>query len=316
MNISIRPWDPGEQEPHHVDNHYERWPFPDCHIAGREGMLLLKHLREWLTQSSGHRLRFIDVGCGTGHGTMAIARHFPEVEFLGVDVSTRSLATASEVAATDGLSNVVFSRLDVTKDAVSSLGTFDVVMCTGVLHHIAEESAAFATLLRLLAHDGYLVLWLYGQYGRLRHTLNQAFLQTLSGQAAPDDKFRVAREFIEQLGHRTALDSGFYTPEGSGVEGLRWLTEHDQWLADQMIPPYEHAYTMTEILTLFDSHEVTMHRWLGVPTDLRQHTSSELLLNRFAALSERQQLIAIDYLIKPEYYFVVGRCTALNRRNR
>ena len=88
---------------------------------------------------------------------------------------------------------------------------------------------------------------------------------------------------------------------------MKWLREHKQWLADQMIPPYEKGYTLTEILNLFKHNNILFEHWLGVPTQLNHYTSSLLLLSQFENLSDDDKLITIDYLIKPEYYFVIGR---------
>jgi hypothetical protein len=158
----------------------------------------------------------------------------------------------------------------------------------------------------LVKRGGHLVVWLYGRFGRARHLLNQQFVATLASDD-PDERLDVARAFLEELGPRFAVDSGFYTPRGSREEGIEWLLEQPQWLADQMVPALEYSLNLPEILDLFSHHSLEFVKWLGVPTDLAHYTTSSVLIDRFRDLSARDRLRAIDCLIKPSYYFVAGR---------
>jgi hypothetical protein len=64
---------------------------------------------------------------------------------------------------------------------------------------------------------------------------------------------------------------------------------------------------MADILELFEAGGLHFSKWLGVPVNLKYYTSSALLLKRFEDLSPRERLLAIDCLIKPENYFVMGK---------
>lgn len=290
-----------------VRSHYEKWPFPDAFFVSREGLILLKYLKEVLKQEFEKPLKVIDVGCGTGQSTIAIASHFPNVRFVGLELSATSILKAQANAKETSLENITFIRGDILDRDSLPTGTFDLVISTGVLHHIENADEAFSNLLSLLKQDGPIILWLYGRYGRMRHSLNQAFVQTLGKDESLDKREQIAAEFIDQLGRQFAKDSGFYTPYGSGVEGLNWLVKNRHWLADQMIPPYEYCYTMEEILSLFRTHGISLGKWLGMPIDLGSYTSSAILIDQFEKLSFEERLIAIDYLAKPEYYFVSGK---------
>ena len=129
----------------------------------------------------------------------------------------------------------------------------------------------------------------------------------LLGKAGGAEALSVARAFLADMGQRFAIDSGFYTPFGSGDEGVEWLLDQPQWLADQMIPAHEQAFTMRQILALFDEHSLRFTKWLGMPVELDRFTARTELLERFAALPPRERLVALDLLIKPAYYFVAAR---------
>lgn len=289
-----------------MGKHYERWPFPGTEFLSRESLLLLKYLGQWLGEEYPAPGRVIDVGCGTGHATLALARRFPQVPFLGIDISRNSLSIAKSLSRKLRLRNVRFARVDLEK-GLASLGKFRVVISTGVLHHLENLQGSFRQVARLVADKGYLVLWLYGRHGRARHQLNQQFLKVLTKGETERRIFLAARAFLEHLGTDFVLESGFYTPQGCGQDGLTWLLRHPQWLADQMMPALEKNVAMSDILDLFRKNRLCLTKWFGVSLDLKSYTSSPLLLRLFQKLSVEEKLTAIDYLIKPEYYFVAGQ---------
>jgi len=292
-----------------VQQQYDAFPFPGRDYMSKEGLQLLHCLQEWLQSESPHGEsaipRVIDVGCGTGDLLISLARHFPEIEFLGIDRSQRSLVQGRDRASAQHASNVAFKKTDISED-LSHLGTFRVVISTGVLHHVPDMASAIRNVSALLEPHGHLLVWLYGRYGRFYHRLNQEFLRMLCHSAPLHEQKKVARAFIQHLGKPFAIQTGFHTPHGSGTKGLEWLLENPVWLVDQMVPGYESNVTIADILDLLEQNDLTLSHWLGMPTDLQAYTSSRLLLNRFRRLSRREQTIALDCLTKPPYYFIAA----------
>ena len=291
-----------------VAGHYDRWPFPGVEHTSREGLVLLRRLMRWLVPRPRHpRPRVIDIGCGTGHVTVALARRLPGVAFLGVDVSVAALEQARAHAEAVGFTEVRFEQADVAVP-LQRLGRFDVVLALGVLHHVRDLRAAFAHVASCVAEGGHLVLWMYGRYGRAAHMLNQRFLELLAApEEGGEDRETLARAFLEGMGDRYAVGSGFYTPQGTGAEGVQWLIDHPAWLADQMFPAYERPVVLEEILALFEAHALTFDHWFGVPEDAAHWTTDTLLQGRLAALPRRTRLLALECLLRPAYYFVSGR---------
>lgn len=298
-----------KKKKHTVKDHFEQWPFPGTDFFSREGLLLLRYMEKWLQgESSAQSETFsvIDVGCGTGQTTMALAKNFPGVSFLGIDISEKSIEKAIRQADRTELTNIAFKRRDLKED-LSDLGRFNIVLSLGVLHHIADFEGILHNVVRVVKTQGYLIVWLYGYYGRFRHNVNQEFLKLLTKDMDKVESLAVAKTFLEDLGLSFAAGSGFYTPKGSGKEGLAWMLAHLQWLADQMIPAYERSVKLSDILRSFKAQGLEFWKWVGVPHHLESYTSSEVLLACFERLSPHEQLMAIDALIKPEYYFVVGK---------
>ena len=55
----------------------------------------------------------LELGCGKGEYTVALARLFPEVNFIGVDIKGARLWSGATEALRDGLTNVAFLRTNI-----------------------------------------------------------------------------------------------------------------------------------------------------------------------------------------------------------
>jgi ubiquinone/menaquinone biosynthesis C-methylase UbiE len=96
--------------------------------------------------------RLLDLGCGTGRLTRAIAQRVGEV--TAVDFSSEMLRVARERSAAYG--NMVFVEADLLNLPVS-LGQFDCVISVNLLHHLPVEQAAQA-MKAVVAPGGLLIV--------------------------------------------------------------------------------------------------------------------------------------------------------------
>lgn len=55
----------------------------------------------------------IEIGCGRGEYTIGLARHYPNLNFIGIDRKGDRIAQGSLVALEAGLTNVAFLRTDI-----------------------------------------------------------------------------------------------------------------------------------------------------------------------------------------------------------
>src|SRR5581483_6062732 len=86
----------------------------------------------------------------------------PEDEVIAFDLSEASLAHERFLQERHGLDNLKLFKGDLL-DSGSMGQTFDVIICTGVLHHMADPGAGLSALKSVLAPDGVMVLMVYGQ---------------------------------------------------------------------------------------------------------------------------------------------------------
>lgn len=96
--------------------------------------------------------RILIAGCGTGYEAIDIARCEPQAQVMAVDLSRASLAYGRRMADELGVGNIAFIQGDIL-DLRGVEAGFDLVTCTGVLHHMADTARGLAAL-RAVARPG------------------------------------------------------------------------------------------------------------------------------------------------------------------
>lgn len=99
---------------------------------------------------SGRRKRVVDLGCGPGNSTQALAERYPEADIAGLDTSPDMLA-----AARARLPKVTFIQGDLQdwRD-----GPADLIMANAVLHWVPDHVAVMTRLTRQLGPLGCLAV--------------------------------------------------------------------------------------------------------------------------------------------------------------
>jgi SAM-dependent methyltransferase len=118
----------------------------------------LSGLTAWVCELAGDRPggQVIDLGCGTGSGTFALARAFEEAEVIALDASADLLGRLTATASDLGLAGRVHARLaDLNGDWPGlDAGSVDVAWASMSLHHLANPDAALARVLAVLRPGG------------------------------------------------------------------------------------------------------------------------------------------------------------------
>ncbi|TQC45376.1 methyltransferase domain-containing protein [Rhodococcus sp. WS4] len=119
----------------------------------------LEPLTEWAGQHSRETpRRIVDVGSGTGVGTLTLARRFPAAEVIAIDRSEFMLERLGTAAREQGLADrlsVVHADLDVAWPAV---GAADVVWAASSLHEVADPDRVLRDMYAALNPAGVLVV--------------------------------------------------------------------------------------------------------------------------------------------------------------
>ncbi|MGW0902020.1 class I SAM-dependent methyltransferase [Streptomyces sp. NPDC002853] len=108
----------------------------------------------------GQRLRVLDVGMGQGTQALRLARAGHKVTGIEQDAAMVAAARAALAAEPEGIQGRVrIVEGDGRETGVHFLpGSFDVVLCHGVLMYVEEPDALLAGLARMLAPGGLLSL--------------------------------------------------------------------------------------------------------------------------------------------------------------
>lgn len=107
---------------------------------------------------TGHDV--LELGCGNGSLLVHVAACGPR-RLVGVDLG------ASVQAAQQNLDATGFERGEIVQADLTEFsgGTFDVVYCIGVLHHLQQPEAGFAAVLRNTRPGGRFHCWVYAREG-------------------------------------------------------------------------------------------------------------------------------------------------------
>jgi len=109
--------------------------------------------------------RILVAGCGTGRQAIHTAIRRPGSSVLAVDVSRASLSFAIRRAEELRVPNIEFSQADILE--MGGLDErFDLIECSGVLHHMADPLAGWRVLIGLLKPKALMRIGLYSEMAR------------------------------------------------------------------------------------------------------------------------------------------------------
>ena len=116
------------------------------------GLLLQELLPVFSDSESLEGLKAIDLACGEGGHSIALAQK--GVDVTGIEGRDLYIERARFAADAMGLSNVQFIKGDVREIDVDTLGKFDIVIASGILHHLSANSFEdFLRTVKALSRD-------------------------------------------------------------------------------------------------------------------------------------------------------------------
>jgi len=123
-------------------------------------------------------VRLLVIGCGTGQQPLEIATLYDDCEVVAIDLSLSSLAYAKRKARENAIDNITFLQGDIMNLGLSG-EKFDVIFCSGVLHHTDNPFKSWEMVLPFLHPDGFMSIGLYSflarrKISKLRDSLSQS----------------------------------------------------------------------------------------------------------------------------------------------
>jgi 2-polyprenyl-3-methyl-5-hydroxy-6-metoxy-1,4-benzoquinol methylase len=173
------------------ENPYPRWRYLDIPVLNEK------------QRAKGRGKRILIAGCGTGHEALVMATRYPEARILGIDLSVPSLAYGKQKADEFAIGNVEFLQADILD--LESLGQqFDLITCSGVLHHMQDPVEGWRKLLGRLKPDGFMKIALYSELARQPVVLCRKWIQE-RGFASTPEGIRDFRQAILALDDENPL---------------------------------------------------------------------------------------------------------------
>jgi SAM-dependent methyltransferase len=231
-------------------------------------------------------LDILVAGCGTWQAAKyAVCR--PDARVVGIDVSQTSLDHTEKLKWKYNLKNLELRQVPIER-AGDLAERFDLIVCTGVLHHLARPDRGLGALGSALKPDGAIYLMVYAPYGRAGVYMVQEYCRRL-------DIGTSKQEIADLLTLVKALP-----PEHPLTALLRG--SHDSLnadaLADALLNPRDRSYTVSQLFNFIDRNGLTPGRWYWQAPYLPQCGSIAATphAKRVAALPERERYAAMELL--------------------
>jgi SAM-dependent methyltransferase len=275
-----------------VQDFYDRYPYP------RPVESLDKYLRFWLDRN-GRRADYhlywparpyredqsiLIAGCGTSQAAKHALR-WPAAQVTGIDFSATSVRHTKALKRKYQLNNLQVHQLPIER--VSELGmSFDQIVCTGVLHHLADPDAGLRALRDVLVPQGAMQLMVYAPYGRAGIYMLQDFCRRVGIQ--PTDKgIRDLSRVLKAL------------PPGHPLEYLLGQApdfHQPAELADALLNPHERAYSVPQFFSLIERGGLRFGRWIKqAPYNPHCGSLAEIPLNsQMTKLRPAEQYAAVE----------------------
>jgi SAM-dependent methyltransferase len=240
-----------------VAHQYARWLYP-APIESLETWL--SDNWQWFDPSNDHRILWPDrphqpdldiliAGCGTNQAAVyAYTNRASKV--VAIDVSQPSLDHSRYLKGKYALTNLELHLLPI-EEAPALNQTFDLIVSTGVLHHLAEPPVGMKAIADMLRPDGVVALMLYARYGRAGVELMQATFREL-GLRQDEESLRIVKETIASLAPSHPVKS--YLAIAPDLD-------FDAGLVDTFLHGRDRSYTVDDCLELVESAGLVFQDW-------------------------------------------------------
>ena len=285
-------WRPKVNRSDEVRDFYERMPYPapltdldeHCNLYKNQDRRRAEFHLMWPAGQPRANREILVAGCGTSQAARYALRE-PDARITAIDVSDTSLRYTRDLQRKYNLENLELHQLPI--ESVREIGrSFDLVVCTGVLHHLPDPDFGLRALRDVLQPNGAMRLMVYARYGRAGIYMMQEYCRLLEIGASATD--------LRSLG--AALKA---LPPDHPISSLLRRSK-DFWrpeaMADALLHPQDRAYTVPELYAWLDRCGMSFSRWIEQAPYLAQcgAIARSPHAARLASLPPRQQHAAVE----------------------
>ena len=180
-------------------------------------------------------------GCGTGQNAITTAQRFAGARVLAVDISRASLAYARRKTRELSIHGIDYRQADLL--GLGELAErFDVIECSGVLHHLEDPLAGWRVLSSLRTPGGFMRIGLYSELGR-RAVVRARELIAAEGFKPDAEGIRACRAAIRARSDDPLLASLARNEDFFSMSGCRDLLFH----------AHEVRFTLPQIASMIET---------------------------------------------------------------
>ena len=229
------------------ENPYPRWKDIGFNTASSYQQALLKNfphvnLSHW---QGKEKLNVLVAGCGTGRQAIRLASYFNDLNVVAIDLSGRSLAYAQQQANKYKVSNIQFIQADILEFSDFPL-LFDVIECSGVLHHMEDPNQGLNALQQLLSPTGVMKIALYSEAARKQVITFRNLLAQNNKNNTKDLDQRLLRQALLMQQIPGDWADIINSPDFYSMSNCRDLIFHEQ----------EHQFTPSKISNLLANNQL------------------------------------------------------------
>jgi SAM-dependent methyltransferase len=238
----------------------------------------------WPHRSYSETHSILIAGCGTSQAAKHALR-WPKARVTGIDFSATSVRCTLDLKRRYGLENLEVHQLPLER-VVELEAHFDQIVCTGVLHHLADPDAGLRALRTVLDPDGAMHLMVYAPYGRTGIYMLQEFCARLGIHAGDG-------EIHDLIGALKALPPGH--PLGTLLREAPDF-RNEAALADALLHPRDRAYSVPQFFEFLKNAALTFGRWVRQAPYSPHAGDMEKIpqASRIARLVPQEQFAAVE----------------------
>jgi 2-polyprenyl-3-methyl-5-hydroxy-6-metoxy-1,4-benzoquinol methylase/alpha-ketoglutarate-dependent taurine dioxygenase len=176
-------------------------------------------------------------GCGSNQALITALR-FPNAKVIGSDLSPQSLAVCEKNAKALDVKNVELRNESIND--ITYIGEFDMVICTGVIHHNHAPHETLKKLATALRKNGIMELMVYNRYHRIMTTAFQKAARAMAKTTSNyqyEPELLIARKIVDSYDYDNLMTQFLEKYKTAGIEEF----------ADSLIQPVEHSYTVESL---------------------------------------------------------------------
>jgi 2-polyprenyl-3-methyl-5-hydroxy-6-metoxy-1,4-benzoquinol methylase len=248
------------------ENPYPRWKDIGFNTASSYQQALLKNfphlnLSHW---QGKQKLNVLVAGCGTGRQAIRLASYFNDLNIVAIDLSGRSLAYAQQQASKYKVENIQFIQADILEFSDFPM-LFDVIECSGVLHHMEDPEQGLQSLSSLLSPTGVMKIALYSEVARKQVITFRTLIEQNKEQTGQALDQRLLRQALIMKQISGDWDEIVSSPDFYSMSNCRDLIFHEQ----------EHQFTAVKIAGLLANNNLDFIGMLPT-TSARQTFEQEI----------------------------------------